>query len=153
MAPDVPISALVQAGSVGDSIAAFLMKRRHEVAPGEFLSLAIPELLKSKGLWEILRHPHIHRLKASFLGVEGVQLIDIPVFEDDLDPERDETQEPARNYVVVLVAGLNNASLQAIEYAETLNPVDPASRLVRPRPGYDGQAGNRLDERHRIHPA
>ena len=30
--------------------------------------------------------------------------------------------EPARNHVVVLVAGVHSAALQAIEYAETLQP-------------------------------
>ena len=48
----------------------------------------------------------------------------IPIFRSDLDALRDQTQEPARNYVVVLVSGVHNASLQAIEYAETLNPTD-----------------------------
>ncbi len=32
--------------------------------------------------------------------------------------------EPARNYVLVLVAGVHNATLQAIEYAETLRPTN-----------------------------
>lgn len=36
----------------------------------------------------------------------------------------DEAQEVARNYVVVLVSGIHNATLQALEYAETLNPTD-----------------------------
>jgi len=84
----------------------------------------IPEQLKHRSLWEILRRPQIHRLKASFLGEQGVQTVDIPIVHDDLDQSRDGTQEPARNYVVVLVSGVHNATLQAIEYAETLNPTD-----------------------------
>ncbi|MGH2699112.1 MAG: DNA-binding protein, partial [Actinomycetota bacterium] len=41
-----------------------------------------------------------------------------------IEPGRDETEEPARNYVVVLVSGVHNATLQALEYAETLTPTD-----------------------------
>jgi amino acid transporter len=124
LAPEIPISVLEENGSVEDSIRAFLMDKRKALPLGHFLSLVVPELLERKGLWEILRHPRLHRLKASFLGTEGVQLIDIPIFREDIDPERAEGNEPARNYVVVLVAGLHNATLQAIEYAETLNPTD-----------------------------
>lgn len=124
LAPEMPISVVDKNGSAEDSIRAFLMEKRKGLPSRHFLSLVIPELIDRKGLWEILRHPHLHRLKASFLGTEGVQLIDIPIFREDIDPERDETNEPARNYVVVLVAGVHNATLQAIEYAETLNPTD-----------------------------
>ena len=42
----------------------------------------------------------------------------------DVDPTRDEAQEIARNYVIVLVSGVHNASLQALEFAETLDPTD-----------------------------
>ena len=37
-------------------------------------------------------------------------------------PER--APEPGRNFVVVLVSGVNNATRQAIEYAEALGPSD-----------------------------
>jgi amino acid transporter len=124
IAPEIPIAVVDEKGSAGECIKAFLMEKRKDLPSRHFLSLVIPELLDRKGLWEILRHPRLHRLKASFLGAEGVQLIDIPIFREDIDPERAETSEPARNYVVVLVAGVHNATLQAIEYAETLNPTD-----------------------------
>ena len=124
VAPEIPIEVLERNGALDDAIKAFLAERREKLPPGDFYSLVIPELLRGRGLWEIVRRPRMHRLKAQFLGTEGLQLIDVPIFRDDLDPTRDETQEPARNYVVVLVAGVHNATLQAIEYAETLNPTD-----------------------------
>jgi amino acid transporter len=124
MAPEMPIAVLERTGNTAGSIMAYLAESRKKLSPDDFYSLVIPELLERRSLWEILRRPRLHRLKASFLGAEGVQIIDIPIFKGDIDPSRDETQEQARNYVVVLVSGVNNATLQAIEYAETLSPTD-----------------------------
>ena len=124
LAPEIPLEVLPRDGAADDAIKAFLAKKREKLPPGDFFSLVIPELLRGRGLWEIVRRPRMHRLKAQFLGTEDVQIVDVPMLRDDLDPTRDETQEPARNYVVVLVAGVHNATLQAIEYAETLNPTD-----------------------------
>ena len=124
IAPEMPVVVLERGGSTAETINAYLAKTRRQLPPDEFYSLVIPEQLENHGLWEIIRRPRIHRLKSHFLGTRGVQLIDIPIFRDDVDPSRDESQEPARNYVVVLVSGVHNATLQAIEYAETLNSTD-----------------------------
>ena len=124
IAPDIPMTMLEKQGSASQSIKAHLAQLKETQPPGEFLSLAIPEMLKRKGLWEILRRPRLHRLKASFLPERDVQIIDLPILRDDIDPTRSETHEPARNYVIVLVSGVSNATLQAIEYAETLGPTD-----------------------------
>ncbi len=124
IASEMPITVLPRKGSTVEAIKAFLEDRRRKLPPEDFYSLVIPEQLKHRSLWELLRRPQIHRLKASFLGEQGVQIVDIPIVHDDLDQSRDGTQEPARNYVVVLVSGVHNATLQAIEYAETLNPTD-----------------------------
>ncbi len=122
MAPEIPISVLERVGSRPESIKAYLDSRRAKLPREDFLSLVIPETLKRRGLWEILRRPAVHRLKASFLGERDVQILSVPVVRSDVGGEA--MHDPARNYVVVLVAGMNNATLQAIEYAETLNPTD-----------------------------
>jgi amino acid transporter len=124
MAPGVALTVLDRKGSLRDGLKPYLASMRKEAPAGEFLSLVIPELLERRGLWELLRRPAMHRLKASFLAVPGIQVIDIPISRDQVDPDRAETVEPGRNYVIVLVAGVHNASLQAIEYAETLSPSD-----------------------------
>jgi len=118
---DPPGAVLFQ---VTEAIKAHLTEERKKLPPEDFFSLVIPELLKRRGLWEIVRRPRIQRLKASFLPERGVQVLDIPAFRGDVDPGRVESFEPARNYVVVLVSGVHNATLQAIEYAETLGPAD-----------------------------
>ena len=73
---------------------------------------------------EIVRHPRLHRLKGALLTEPGIQVLNVPMLRDEIDPEVHEGSEPARNYAVVLVAGLHNATLQAIEYAESLGPSD-----------------------------
>jgi hypothetical protein len=111
-------------GSSATTIKRFLKETRKNLAEGEFLSLVIPEMLERGGWWEIVRHPRMHRLKASLLTERDLQVIDVPILRDEIDPSHDEAKEPARNYVLVLVAGVHNATLQAIEYAQTLNPTD-----------------------------
>jgi hypothetical protein len=124
MAPDIALTVLEENGGASRSIKSYLSERRKKLPAADFLSLVIPELLQRRGLWEILRRPSIHRLKASFLGERDVQVVDIPVLRDEVDPDWDEVKEPARQFVIVLISGLHNASLQAVEYAETLNPHD-----------------------------
>ncbi|MEA2460013.1 MAG: hypothetical protein QOH90_190, partial [Actinomycetota bacterium] len=125
LAPDIPLTILERAGgSASEAIKAHLSEQKKDLPEGEFLSLVVPEMLKRRGLWEILRRPRVHRLKASFLPERGVQILDIPSMRSETDTGHVEAVEPARNYVVVLVAGVNNATLEAIEYAETLRPTD-----------------------------
>ena len=72
---------------------------------------------------EIARRPRIHRLKAALLTEPGVQVVDIPVLRNEIDPAT-ETGEPARHFAIVLISGVHNATLAAIEYAESLGPSD-----------------------------
>jgi hypothetical protein len=50
--------------------------------------------------------------------------MDIPILRTEIDPTVDEANEPGRNHVIVLVSDVHNATLQAIEYGETLRPTD-----------------------------
>jgi amino acid transporter len=124
LAPDIPLTLLDRSEGTTEAIKEHLARVRKKIPREDFLTLVVPELHKGRGLWEIVRRPRLHRLKASFLGVRNVQVIDVTVMHADIDPRIDEAQEIARNYVVVLVSGLHNATLQALEYAETLNPTD-----------------------------
>jgi amino acid transporter len=124
LAPEILLTVLERKGSAADAIKSYLAKERKSVPPEDFLTLVTPELLKRSGLWEVITHPRLHRLKAAFLGERLVQILDIPILREDIDLGHDETSGPARNYVVVLVSGVHNATLQAIEYAETLGGTD-----------------------------
>jgi amino acid transporter len=124
MAPDIPIATIEDVGTNTKSLKRHLGRMRSELGADDFLTLMVPEVLKSMSLWEIILRPRLHRLKGSLLFQEGVQVMDVPVLVEHIDPTRDETHEPARNYTLVLVSGVNNATLQAVEYAETLQSTD-----------------------------
>jgi len=124
LAPDVPLDDLPGRGSLSKQVKNYLLTHRQDLPPDDFLTFAVPEILESRGTFEIFRRPGRHLLKASLLRVPGVQVLDVPILRDEIDPHFDEAQEPARNFVLVLVAGLHNATLQALEYAETLRPTD-----------------------------
>jgi amino acid transporter len=122
LAPEMPIRVLDSDGSNVNNLRKYLRDKRQNLERDDFLTLMVPEILQSRRLVEIVRHPTRHRLKATLLGEEGIQVLDIPIVRSDLTPGSDEAHEPGRNYVLVLVSGVHNATLQAIEYAETLRP-------------------------------
>jgi hypothetical protein len=124
IAPDIPITVEDRKGSLSADLRSHLRERRKSLPEDDFMTIVIPELLDKRGLIEIVRSPRKHRLKASLLAERGVQVLDIPILKDEIDRPIDETREPLRNYVIVLVSGVHNATLQAIEYAETLDPSD-----------------------------
>jgi amino acid transporter len=124
LAPDIPLVVGEVKESLSTDVKSYLRERRKGLPQHDLLTIVVPELLKRRGLLEIVRRPRIHRLKASLLAEPGVQVLDVPILKEEIDATRDETVEPARNYVVVLVAGVHNATLEAIEYAETLRPSD-----------------------------
>jgi amino acid transporter len=122
LAPDIPLDVLPPGRSRTHAVRTYLKRQRTGLASHTFLTLVVPEVLKRKGLLEILLHPRLHRLKAAFLSLRDVQVLDVPMARDDIEPGADFAHEPARNFAVVLVSGVHNAALQAIEYAETLRP-------------------------------
>lgn len=124
LAPEVPVTVLDRKGGRIGAIKSYLSQQRKRIPVEDFFTLVTPELLKRRGLWELIRRPRLHRLKAAFLAERDVQILDVPIVRADIDPDADETSEPARNYVVVLVSALHNATLQAIEYGETLGATD-----------------------------
>jgi amino acid transporter len=124
LAPEIPIAVVEGRGSLSARVKSHLHEKRQAMPANDFLTIVVPELLKRRGLIEILRHPRMHRLKASLLTEVGVQVLDIPVLEGEMDPEADVAMEPSRHHVVLLASGVNNATLEAIEYAETLRPFD-----------------------------
>ena len=124
LAPDIPIDVLDGRGPMQKRLRATLEARREGLEEDDFLTVIVPEVLQTTGLMEILRRPRLHRLKNFLLSVPGVQVLDIPILRAEIDPTVDEANEPGRNHVIVLVSDVHNATLQAIEYGETLRPTD-----------------------------
>ncbi|MBA2367030.1 MAG: APC family permease [Actinobacteria bacterium] len=126
LAPQVELTVIPTGESRKARLKKHLRSLRNDLGRDDFLTLVVPEVLRSKGLWQILRQPGLQRLKASFLREPGVQVLDVPLDRSEAQAasETHRSIEPARNYVLVLVGGVHNATLQAIEYAETLRPTD-----------------------------
>jgi amino acid transporter len=122
LAPDIPLETLK--GSKRSALLQHLRSKRAGMSAEDFLTVMTPEVLRSRTLYEIIRHPGMHRLKAQLVREPDVQVLDVPVLREDIDPMVDQAHEPARNHVIVLISAVHNAMLQAIEYAETLRPTD-----------------------------
>lgn len=121
LAGDIPLEIATPQGSTSRSLRRFLRHKRERYGEDDFLTLVMPETLKSHNIMEIIRRPALHRIKASLLLEPGVQVLDLPVFRDDTSHDVDPVTEPTHNHICVLVSGVHNATLQAIEYAETLS--------------------------------
>lgn len=124
LAPDIPLQVIKQDGSRTKSLRSFVRNKRDSLEADDFLTVVVPELLKQRGLYEIIRRPRLHRTKGALVREPGVQVMDIPIVERDVEGLPEAVHMPARNYAVVLVSGVHNSTLQAIEYAETLQPTD-----------------------------
>jgi len=124
LAPDIPLTNAPRGNSRTGRLKNHLRELRSEMGNDDFLTVVVPEILESRSMYEVFRHPAMHTLKAALLTEPGVQVLDIPLLKNEIDPNVDQAHEPARNYAIVLVSGVNNAALQAIEYAETLRPTD-----------------------------
>lgn len=124
LAPEIDLMLLEERASTVTSVKEYLRSRRSTLSNDDFLTIVTPEVLQTRGLLELIRRPARHRLKAALLTEPGIQVLDVPLIMDDIQPGADQAHEPARNLAVILVSGVNNAVLQAIEYAETLRPTD-----------------------------
>lgn len=122
LAPEIDITVLDGHGSLARRVRNHLDEARRNIDHDDFLTLVIPEIYRSRSVLELVRRLGGQRLKASLLRERGVQVLNIPLVVGDVVPGVDPTMEPARNIAVVLVSGVHNATLQAIEYAETLRP-------------------------------
>ncbi|MFN2490459.1 MAG: hypothetical protein ABR529_12120 [Actinomycetota bacterium] len=54
----------------------------------------------------------------------NVQVLNLSMVKDEIDPTLGASQELGRNYVLVFVWRVHNATLQAIQYPESLSPAD-----------------------------
>jgi amino acid transporter len=152
MAPDVEMQLLPGEGSLRERLKTFIDQQRARLSDDDFLSVMIPEILQTESLVEVLRRPALHRLKGWLLSQRGVQVVDVPILKQEIDPDVDQAKEPARNYVIVLVSSVHNATLQAMEYAETLRPTDVRALSFGLDPAETEKLGNDWLAAHVQHP-
>lgn len=150
LAPDIELQTLRVRKH--DAVLEHLREQRASLPRNDFLTVMTPEVLKGEGLLEIIRHPGLHRLKAKLVKEPDIQVLDIPLVAADIDPGVDQAHEPARHHAVVLISAVHNAVLEAIEYAETLNPTDVRAVSFGLDPEETEQLGDRWLEARVPHP-
>lgn len=152
LAPEIPVVGAPAGSSRAAQVKNHARELRSRMGSDDWLTVVVPEILESQGLFEVVRHPRLHKLKASLLSEPGVQVLDIPLLKAHIDPDVDQAHEPARNFVVVLVGGVHNASRRAIEYAETLHPTDLRAVSFGSSPTEQQELGNKWMEEAIPHP-
>ncbi len=118
---DFPLHVLEGKGSDRKRLLDYVRAHRARLPEGSFITVVIPEIVSSRSIVEIFLRPRLTRMKVSLLMQEGVQVLDVPIVAEEVS-DAPEEREPARNHAVVLVSGVHNATLQAIEFAESLRP-------------------------------
>jgi len=125
VAPELRLEVLSKKGLKEKPLLEYLHRRRATLGEDDFLTVVVPEVLRRRRLIEVFTHPSVHRLKDGLLNEPGIQVLDIPVLQDEIsggvDAERHIFEE---HHVIVLLSGVHNATLQAIEYAKTLQGTD-----------------------------
>ncbi|MFN2489056.1 MAG: APC family permease [Actinomycetota bacterium] len=153
---DMPLVVVDLQGSRVNTLRHYLRTRRAELDPDDFLTLMIPEVLGSRSLFEVIRRPRIHRMKAALLPEEGVQVLDIPIVVEDAAAPRDHPPKvakgPVRHQVCILVSDVHNATRRAIEYAETLQASDVRAVSFALEPEESEKLGNEWLEAGIPHP-
>ena len=124
LAPEIELIRVPGRGSRTRRIVEYVRTKRKDLSSDDFLTFVIPEILRRRSLVDIFLHPRSTRLKARLLREVGVQVLDVPVVREDIDPSIDQAHVPGRNYVCVLVSAVHNSTLLALEYAETLSATD-----------------------------
>jgi hypothetical protein len=152
MAPDIRLTVVRGAGGRIQAVKGYLRERRGDLSSDDFLTLVVPEVLRSGSLLEVIRRPTTHRLKAALLPLTGVQVMDVPMVGDETTVGLEAIHEPARNHAVVLVSGVHNSTLQAIEYAETMRPTDLRAVTFGLEPEDVERLGNQWIEAEIPHP-
>ncbi|MQB00691.1 MAG: amino acid permease, partial [Actinobacteria bacterium] len=152
LAPEIELQVLRGSGSRSTLVRRFAQEKVAELGRDDFLTIIVPEMLRSSNVAEILWRWGNTRLKAGLLFVPGVQVMDIPLLTEDIDPDIDQAHAPGRNYAVILVSGVHNATLQAVEYAETLDPIDVRGVSFGLDPDETSRLGDRWLEAGIPHP-
>lgn len=125
LAPNTVLEVISKGGLKEKPLVEYLHRKRASLGEDDFLTVVIPEVLARRSLREVFTHPSVHRLKADLLNEPGIQVLDIPIHKDEITGSIEEEQHvPEEHQVLVLLSRVHNATLQGIEYAETLQGTD-----------------------------
>ena len=110
--------------SLLESVRAYV--RSVERAPADFVNVVIPELVKPGLLPYLLRRGALIRLKAGMLREANVVVTDVPVLLEHGKPVRvgERPLIPPRTVAIAFVSSVNDATMRAANYAESLEATE-----------------------------
>jgi amino acid transporter len=123
-----PIDVVPLHGPVPMGILSYVRERKAQAGPDTIVNVVIPETIRSSRVRHLLHAFHVQRIKARLAAEDDIVVTSVahhagyeelePVRYDGADPRR--AMEGWRHVAVVLVAGVNNASLRSLRYARSL---------------------------------
>jgi amino acid transporter len=118
--------------------------RAVEREPNDFVNVVIPEVVHGSMLGYLLRAAGLVRLKAGLLRERNIVVTDVPVLVEDGRPVGVDARPliPERTVVLCFVSGVNDATVRAANYAETLEA--PQTRAIYF--DLDPEAAHRMQE-------
>lgn len=124
MAPHAPALVIPGPGDPVDAVIQYV--RAVPRAPQDFITVVIPELFRKRSLVSALMMPVTFRLKVRLLREPQVVISDVPVLEEgELEIGVDgRPLIPERVEALVFVASPHDATVRAVNYAESLNAHD-----------------------------
>ena len=94
-------------------------------APGDFVTVVIPEQLSGHSWLQFTRRRAALLLKSSLLFEPGVVVTDVPLLPEELAAAKERAEhptEPERSVVLIPISAVHDATVRAIVYANALHP-------------------------------
>lgn len=97
-----------------------------ERRPEDFVNVVIPEVVQGSLLGYLFRRAGLVRLKAGLLRERNIVVTDVPVLVDDGRPVGVDARPliPDRTVALVFVSSVHDATIRAVNYADTLEASD-----------------------------
>jgi amino acid transporter len=90
--------------------------------PHDFVTVVVPEVVRGRLFTYLLTRRDVIRLKAGMLTLPNVAVADVPVIEQRGVPKGADMKPliPQRTVTLVFVSGVNDATIRAVNYAQSL---------------------------------
>ncbi len=115
-----------------------------ERAPEDFVNVVIPEVVQGSLLGYLFRRTALIRLKAGLLRERNIVVTDVPVVVEEGRPVGVDARPliPERTVALVFVSAVHDATIRAVNYAETLEASDARAIYF----DLDPEASHRMQE-------
>jgi hypothetical protein len=115
-----------------------------ERGPDDFVNVVVPEVVSGSMLGYLLRAAGVVRLKAGLLREKNIVVTDVPVLVQDGRPVGVDALPlvPERTVVLAFVSGVNDATIRAANYADTLGASETRAIYF----DLDPEAAHRMQE-------